>query len=152
MGKCYKFSCDRMWAVRAPQSSPESWRRVLEYWLILHGAKGIQESVNVLCLFFVLPNSYLSSVGKNWAVWPRLMIPVSTGNATGTYMCELLLSLLLRNTLPEQSLGPSLTFQPLSAGSRSTSHLPSLHGSSRLAGACGRWTASSSSPHRSCAS
>lgn len=43
-------SCDRMWAVRAPQSTPESGWRVLEHWLILHGAKGIQESVNTLSL------------------------------------------------------------------------------------------------------
>lgn len=83
-----------------PQSIPVSRWRVLENWLILHGAKGMQESVNLLCLFFpLLPSKFLPGLTgeKLSTVWPRVMIPASTCNATSTYMCEIPPSLFLQN-------------------------------------------------------
>lgn len=142
LGTFYKFSCGRTWAVCATKFTHELMESV-ENWLILHGAKGMQESVNILCLFFLLPSKFLPVLAgeKLSAVWPGLMIPASTCNATSTYMCEIPLSLFLLNTLPEQGLGLSLMVQAeqtLRTGSCSAPHLPSLPDSSRLAGACGR--------------
>lgn len=127
---------------------------VLETWLLLQGAKGMQESVNVLCLFFApFPSKFLPILTgeKLSTLWPRLMIPASACNATSTYMWEIPLLLFL----PNRAWGCPLRFrrqQPLSTDSCTASHLPSLLDFSRLASACGRWTWSSSSPCQSHAS
>lgn len=83
----------------------------LENWLPLHRAKGMQESINILSLFFpLLPSKFIPVLTEEQlrTVWPRPIIPVSTCNATSTYTSEIPLSLFLQSTPPAQ--GPWLCY------------------------------------------
>lgn len=108
MGTFYKFSCGRMRAMCATKYTHELIRKLADpSWI------SMQESVNILCLFF--PSKFLPVLTELSTVWPRLMIPVSTCNATSTYTCEIPLS-FCRNS---SRTGPGA----VPYGSGSSSHL-----------------------------